>query len=123
MKRMSRTRPSVTQPVAPRATEAVESSSPRRDAPAGAAAEHRYLAGLQVVDQGDLQLVRVLAVLHFIDVVIEAGARVTQQHDFVVERADVRRHRLVHEAEAVEHVGYDRDIKRSADLSQEIVGS
>src|SRR5262245_17049928 len=72
-----------------------EQLAPGRDAPGSAAGEHRHLARLEVVDQLDLELVRVLAGRRVVNVHAERGARAAAQRQRVVERPDACLHRLV----------------------------
>ena len=79
--------------------------------PGGAAGEHRDVAGLEVVDQRDLELVRVVAARHVIDVAIEPGARAPDQDQRLVERPDLRRQHLMAIAQLVQHVRQDRRVE------------
>ena len=102
------TRPSVTQPAALRARQAVVSSSPQGAMrPMSPQARTVISSGLEIVDQLDLELVGVLAGRHVIDLAVEAGAGPAQHHQRLIQRADLGVHRLVAQAQPVEHIGQD----------------
>jgi hypothetical protein len=115
MMRVSRTSPSVTQPAAPRARAAVVSSSPQRRHAVrrSAAGEHRDVAGREVVEQPDLELVGVLVVEDGIGIRIEPGPRPAMEDQRFVERAHEGTTRLVGVAHLVHHVGKDRRVQRT----------
>ena len=50
------------------------------------------------------------------DVAIEAGARATDQHELLVERADIRRESLMAKPERIERVGKQGDKELFADF-------
>ena len=82
-----------------------EEFSPGRDPARAAAAEHHHVAGLEVVDDADLELVGILAGGDPGDFLEAPGAREAGEHEAVVEGTHRRRHRLLPRAEFVEHVG------------------
>ena len=87
--------------------------APRRDAVGRpVAGQHHHVVRLQVVDQCDLHLVGVFAFAVFVHRHVQAGARAADQLQRVVERAHEGLHRLLHQAEAVEHVGQHRGVQR-----------
>ena len=85
-----------------------EQFPPRRDAAAVAAGQDDDLVRLEVVDQLDLELIRIDVRLDMEHRHIEAGAGAPGHVDRQVERPDVRPHGLVAQLERVENVGQDR---------------
>ena len=112
----------MTQPDAPRAMLAVVSSSPQGAMrPERAAREHRDVAGLEVVDQRDLQLVGIVARRDMIDIPIEAGARPAAQDQAVIERPDRRRHDLVAVALRIQDVRQHGGVKGPPDRRDQLL--
>ena len=68
------------------------------------AGEHRDVAGLEIVDERDLDLVGVLARRHLVARHVEPGAGAAEQDQALVERPHERPHRLLHQAQPVHHV-------------------
>jgi hypothetical protein len=82
-----------------------EQLAPGRDARRVGAGEHRNVARVQAVDQGDLEFVRVGAgdvAVHLHEL---RGAGAADHHARLVERADARGQGLIHQADRIEAVG------------------
>ncbi len=89
---------------AARACRGRQQLAPGRNARRSATAQHRDVVRLQIVDERDLELVRILARNHLIDFAIDAGASEAHERQRVVERPNRRRKGLVAVAELVEDV-------------------
>ena len=95
-----------------------EQLAPRRDALRIGAGEHRDLVARQAVDQRDLQLIRIGAGLVVVDLHELRGARAADHHARLVERADARGQRLVHDARGIEAVGEHGGKEPRADVGE-----
>ena len=91
MSRMSRTKPSVMQPAPPRARVAVDRSAPQGAIRGRAATgKDRHIPQLQIIDQGDLEFVRVLVCRDMGNFGIASRAGAPAQNEAVIQRTHPR---------------------------------
>jgi hypothetical protein len=89
---------------AARAARRRQQLAPGRDAPRRARRQDHDFVGRQIVHQLDLEFVRILARLDMVDIRIQAGARASDHHQRVIERANAGVHRLRPPSGVVQHV-------------------
>jgi hypothetical protein len=95
--------------------------APRRDALGRpAAAKHGDFARLQIVDQADFKLIRVLSGLQGVRVHVKPGSDPPRHDKGLVAGPNKRTHGLVHIAKLVEHVGKDGRVELGRQVGQPV---
>src|SRR5262249_35418948 len=91
-----------------------EEFAPWCNAVAAWASKHHHILGLQIIDESDLELVRVDAFVDVINCHVVAGPGAPEHHQALVEWTDLGRNCMVPSTETIQHIRNDRAVKTTA---------